>query len=68
MKRLDVNKAHDHDDISFVCRNCSSAVLIPLGIIHLVSLNLPKNKHFLPPDTKICLTGGKKCWLLEYFP
>ena len=29
--------------------------------------NVPKNKHFLPPDIHACVSGGKKCSFCKKF-
>ena len=31
------------------------------------TLKFPKNKHFLPPDTHTCVSGGKKCLFFGNF-
>ena len=37
-------------------------------IIHLVhTQTFPKNYHFLPPDTHMYVSGGKKCQFFEKF-
>ena len=39
-----------------------------LVVIHLVrTQNFTKNWHFLPFDTHLCVSGGKKCFFSENF-
>ena len=55
-KKYKKNKFHDRP-----IRIVYDEKLVPLGIIYVVrTRNFPKNYYFLPLDTYVCVSGGKK--------